>query len=141
MDERHKQMWIDLVTTFVGEDCIKYIIEHPLEPQMEIQNDDTLLGDTVDEEERFLYSLLPKPENAQKVLASSLPGIGVLWDLWWCLVGVKHRISGAIGIRKGWVLVALKQQNPFSMLEEELKKVVVGKFEFKKNDQDKNFMS
>lgn len=141
MTKRQREMWIDFVTKFLGEECVKHIMKHPLEPQMEIQQGDILLGDTLDEEERFLYSILPTPENDQKLLAWSFPAVNMLWDVWWQLVASKHRLFGRLGIRKGWMLVQPKQIDPLAELEKELKKAmgkaVVGKFEFKKEEEEK----
>lgn len=137
MTQRQKQMWLDFVTTFLGDECVTYIRAHPSEPKMEIAQGEILLGDILDEEVRFLYSLLPSEANCQKVLAWSIPAVTMLWDVWWLLVADKYRLVGNLGIRKGWVLVQLKQEDPFGELERALKGEMVGRFEFKKEKEEK----
>lgn len=141
MDERRKRMWIDFVTTFLGDECVKYVMTHPSEPSLEMQPGDVSLGDTPNEEERFFYSLIPSDENCQRVLAWSAPTVIMLWQVWWQLIAHNHRVVGNLGIRKGWVLVQPAYRDPLAELEDVLRKemqsVVVGKFEFKSEEGEK----
>jgi hypothetical protein len=149
MTKRRREMWIDLVTTFIGEECIKDVMAHPSEPGHEMQTGDVILGDTLSEEERFLYQLIPTDKNCTKVLASSCPSIIMLWDLWWNLVAINHHIFGSLGVRKGWMLVQPKQKNTLDEFAEELRrslgleegKVMEGRFEFKDPNSEKPFLS
>lgn len=145
MNERPKQMWIDFVTTFLGEECVRYVMAHPSNPSLTLQPGDVPLGDTLNEEERFLYSLIPSDENCQMVLAWSIPAVRMLWGVWWQLISHNHRVVGSIGIRKGWMLVQPPYRDPLAELEDELKKamqsVMVGKFEFKPEGGEKVFPS
>ena len=143
MTNRQKQMWIDLVTTFLGEECVAHIMAHPQEPQLGMQPGDVPLGDTLSEEERFLYSLLPVLANGQKLLVQSMSAVNLLWELWWVLVSYNHRVVGNLGIRKGWMLVQPKQRNMLDEFAEDMRdalglgKVVKGRFEYKKNEEEK----
>lgn len=147
MDERRKQTWIDLVTLFLGEECVAYIRAHPVNPEVEIESGAVVLNEVISEEEKFLYLLLPSEQHSQKILASSLPAISVLWNLWWTFVAINHRIFGDIAIRKGWVLVQPKSISPLNVLYDFIKEmercqkqVMVGEFEFKKPGE-KDFLS
>ena len=141
MDERRKQMWIDFVTTFLGEECVEYVMAHPSEPSLPPQPGDVPLGDTPNEEERFLYSLIPGESNYQKLLAWSVPAVSMVWGVWWQLISHNHRVVGSIGIRKGWMLVQPAYRDLLAELEDELRKamqsVMVGKFEFKPEEGEK----
>jgi hypothetical protein len=134
-------MWIDFVTTFLGDECVKYVMAHPSEPDMDLQVGDVPLGDTPNEEERFFYSLIPGAENGQKVLAWSVPAVSMLWMVWWQLIAHNHRVVGSLGIRKGWVLVQPAYRDPIDELGKalltEMQSVMVGKFEFKPEGGEK----
>lgn len=147
MDERRKRMWVDFVITFLGEECVAYIRAHPINPEVEIEVGAVVLNEVISEEEKFLYLLLPCEQHSQKILASSLPAISVLWNLWWAFIAMNHHIFGDLGIRKGWVLVQPKFLTPLDALgdfikemQKDQKQVLVGEFEFKKSGE-KDFLS
>jgi len=141
MDARRKQMWVDFVTTFLGDECVKYVMAHPSEPSLDLQPGDVPLGDTPNEEERFFYSLIPSNENCQKVLAWSVPAVSMLWGVWWQLIAHNHRVVGSLGVRKGWVLVQPAYRDPLAELEDflmkEMQSVMVGEFKFKSEGGEK----
>jgi len=159
MDDQRKQMWDDLVTALLGGDWMDWVKRNPSEPDLDLQKEDVILGDTVDEEERYIYSLLPSGPNNQNLSTSMIELARSLWRMWWSFIAFRHNIQGPLGVRRGWVLVAPKlMKEPLISgigviddLDEFMEHVfgrkgatiVVGRFERKgeKEKKDKEYLS
>lgn len=159
MNDQRKKMWDDLVTVLLGEEWMDWVKRNPSEPDLSLQQEDTILGDTVDEEERYIYSILPSGINGQKFPPTLIELSRSLWQLWWSFIAFRHHIQGPIGIRKGWMLVAPKPlKEPLisgigaiddvdELMEHVFgrkgKMIVVGRFERKGENEkkDKDYLS
>lgn len=137
MDDKQRQMWTEFVTTCLGERWVNHALTHPSSPTLSYQVGDVPLGDWLDQEERFLYSILPSAESYHHLLPSLNPLASILWDFWWGLVMTHHHIFGHVGVRRGWELVQPRYVDPVEELAKALKKTVaIGEFEFKQEGEE-----
>jgi len=110
MDREKKTGMIEFMKMMLGEEVMADILSAPSTPSLQIERGEISLGIELSEEEKFFYSLLPSPENGQRLRLQHVPIVELLYNLWWCAVRSNHGLFGDLGIRVGWKLVCPKPQ-------------------------------